>query len=141
MTTKDNIGVETLVKNADPATQDLFIVLCASGFDNVERVRSALMFAALAASANFRTILYCIQDAVDIMTKGMIERNEVPKPGLPTIAQRLYEAMDMGVEIQCCTQTMANKKVSEEDLILGAKAAGAMYLISLASEAKGTLSF
>jgi len=141
MATKENIGIETLVKNADPAAQDLFIVLCASGFENVERVRSALMFAALAASANYRTILYCIQNAVDIMIKGMIEKNEIPKPGLPTIAQRLQEAMGMGVEIQCCTQTMANKRVTEDDLLPGVKAAGAMNLISLASEAKGTLSF
>ncbi len=141
MATKENIGIETLVKGADPAAQELFIVLCASGFENVERVRSALMFAALAASANYRTILYCIQSAVDVMIKGMIEQNETPRPGLPTISQRLQEAMEMGVEIQCCTQTMANKKVTEDDLIPGVKAAGAMNLISLASKAKGTLSF
>lgn len=50
--------------------EDIFIVLCASGFGNGARMRSALMFATLAASANFRTILYCIQDAVDVMVKG-----------------------------------------------------------------------
>jgi predicted peroxiredoxin len=145
MATKETFEIERLkqspVENAGSTMEDLFIILCASGFENVERVRSALMFATLAASANYRTILYCIQNAVDIMIKGMIEKNEVPKPGLPTIAQRLQEAMEMGVEIQCCTQTMANKKVTEDDLIPGVKAAGAMNLISLTSTAKGTLSF
>ena len=141
MTIKESSGVEAQIKDAGPAAPDLFIVLCASGFENVERVRSALMFAALASAADYKTILYCIQDAVDIMIKGMIEKNEVPKPGLPSIAQRLQEAVEMGVEIQCCTQTMANKKVMEDDLICGVKAAGAMNLISLASRAKGTLSF
>jgi predicted peroxiredoxin len=145
MVTKEGVERErpgqSPTKDVDSETEDLFIVLCASGFENVERVRSALMFATLAASANYRTILYCIQNAVDIMIQGMIEKNEVPKPGLPTVAQRLREAMEMGVEIQCCTQTMANKKVTEDDLIPGVKPAGAMSLISLTSAAKGALSF
>ena len=120
---------------------DIFIVLCASGFGNGARMRSALMFATLAASANFRTVLYCIQDAVDVMVKGAIEKNERPEPGVPTLEQRLGEALEMGVEIQCCTQTMANKKVTEQDLIHGIKAAGAMSLIDLTTTAKGTLCF
>lgn len=135
--------VKTLEMNY-PGEQDideLFIVLSASGFDSIARARSALMFATLAASANYRTIMYCIQNAVDILVKGAIERNEAPQPGVPTLAQRLTEAMEMGVEIQCCSQTMANKKITEEDLIPGVKAAGAMNLITLASRAKGALSF
>ena len=129
------------MQKAKPGTDDIFIVLCASGFENVERVRSALMFAMLAASANYRTVLYCIQSAVEVMVKGAIEKNEAVKPGMPTIAQRLNEAMEAGVEIQCCTQTMANKKVTEQDLIHGIKAAGAMSLIDLTTGAKGTLCF
>lgn len=121
--------------------EDLFIVLCVSGFDNIGRARSALMFAALAASANYKTVLYCIQNAVDVMVKGAIEKSEVVQPGVPTLAQRLSEALEMGVEIQCCTQTMANKKLAEEDLIPGVKAAGAMNLITLTTEARGTLCF
>jgi predicted peroxiredoxin len=120
---------------------DLFIVLSASGFDSIARARSALMFATLAASANYQTILYCIQDAVDVLVKGAIEKNEVPQPGVPTLTQRLAEAMEMGVEIQCCSQTMANKHIRDEDLLPGVKIAGAMNLISLASKAKGALSF
>ncbi len=125
----------------DDSRKDYFIVLCASGFENPERVRSALMFATLAASANYRTILYCVQNAVDVMVKGAIEKIESSKPNTPTIAQRLQEAMEMGVEIQCCSQTMANKGLTEKDLIEGATVAGAMNLIALATEAKGTLCF
>jgi predicted peroxiredoxin len=121
--------------------EDLFIVLCASGFESSEKVRSALMFAALAASANYRVILYCIQNAVDVMVKGSIEENEAPRPGIPTLLQRLGEAMEMGIEIQCCTQSMANKRLTEDDLIQGVKGAGAMNLIALTTEAKGVLCF
>ena len=125
--------------NAD--AESLFIVLCASGFENPARVRSALMFASLAASADHRTILYCIQNAVDIMVKGSVEKQERAENGSPTILQRLREALEMGVEIQCCTKTMANKNIAPGDLLQGATPAGAMSLIDLASHAKGSLCF
>ncbi|MCL4492626.1 MAG: DsrE family protein [Nitrospirae bacterium] len=121
--------------------KDLFVVLCASGFDNSANARSALMFSALAAAANYKTKLYCIQNAVDLMVKGALEKRENPQPGIPTLAQRLREAIEMGVEIQCCSQTMANKKLMADDLIPGVTVAGAMNLIALSTEAKGTLCF
>ena len=136
-TTKDSNLKEST--SMDP--QKHFIVLCTSGFERSASARSALMFATLAAAANLKTILFCVQNAVDIMVKGSIEKNEKPVPGVPTLAQRLQEALEMGVEIQCCTQTMANKKITEKDLLPQVKAAGAMNLIVLATNAHGTLSF
>jgi len=118
-----------------------FIVTCTSGFDKITNARSALMFASLAAAADFKTILFCIQNAVDVMVKDAIEKNETPVPGVPTLAQRLAEALEMGVEIQCCTQTMAKKKMTGEDLIPQVKLAGAMNLIDLTTKADGPLCF
>lgn len=123
------------------AEQPLYTIVCATGFENAERVRSALMFAALAASADYQTILYCIQGAVEVMVQGAIAARETPRPGLPSIAQRLQEALEMGVAIQCCTQTMANKGISPADLVEGVTPAGAMSLIALTTRAKGTISF
>jgi predicted peroxiredoxin len=125
----------------DPGTGNLFIVLCASGFESPARVRSALMFASLAASADYRTILYCIQNAVDVMTGNGAAQREQSENGGPSIARRLHEAMETGVEIQCCTQTMTNKGISPEDLLPGVTPAGAMSLIDLASRARGSLCF
>lgn len=130
-----------MAENPVSDAEDLFIVVSTAGFDSPDRVKSALMFATLAATAEYKTILFCIQSMVDIMVKGAIGKNEVPKPGLPTIAQRLEEAIEMGVEIQCCSQTLANKKLKEEDFIPGVKIAGAMNLITLVTGAKGTLTF
>ena len=126
---------------ADKGGGKMFIILCASGFENIPRVRSALMFATLAASANYRAVLYCVQTAVDVMVKGAIEKQEKPQPNVPTLRQRLDEAMEMGVEIQCCTQTMANSNITEQDLLPGVKPAGAMALITLTSQAAGSLCF
>ncbi len=119
---------------------DLYVVLLASGFDNIARARSAFMFASLAAAADYRTVLYCIQAGVELMVKGAVEKKETPKPGVPSLTQRIEEAIDLGVEIQCCTQTMANKKITEADLLTGVRPAGAMSLIELTSEAKGSIS-
>ncbi len=138
MTTINDLGLE---KSKDQDTQNQFIVVCVSGFEKIANARSALMFASLAAAADLKTILFCIQNAVDIMVKGAIEKNEKPQSGVPTLAQRLQEALEMGVEIQCCTQTMANKKIAEDDLIPEVTAAGAMNLIDLATRAHGTLCF
>jgi len=120
--------------------ENLYVVVCASGFEDVLRVRSALMFATLAAAADYHSVLYCIQNAVDVMVKGAIEKHEPPGSG-PTISSRLDEALQHGVEIQCCTQTMANKGISGDDLVPGAVTAGAMQLISLTARAKAVLSF
>ena len=128
-------------KRSDGRLDNLFIILCASGFENPARMRSALMFASLAAAADYRTILYCIQEAVDVMVSGALERQEKEKPGAPTIGQRLQEALDVGVEIQCCTQSMANKNITPDTLMPGVIPAGAMSLIDLTSHAKGSLCF
>ncbi len=138
MTTIESLNSE---ESKETHAEKQFIVTCTSGFDKIANARSALMFASLAAAADFKTILFCIQNAVDVMVKGAIEKNETPVPGVPTLAQRLAEALEMGVEIQCCTQTMANKKITGEDLIPQVKLAGAMNLIDLTTKADGTLCF
>jgi predicted peroxiredoxin len=124
-----------------PERENLYVVMCASGFDSPKRVRSALMFATLAASAEMDTVLYCVQSAVDVMVKGAIEKHETPEPGSPTMLQRLQEAMAMGVRIMCCTQTMKNRGMDPATLIDGVEPAGAMTLIHLTTKAKGTISF
>jgi predicted peroxiredoxin len=99
------------------------------------------MFASLAASAEMDTILYCVQGAVEVMAKGAIEKNEKVEPGSPTLKDRLEEALELGVKVQTCTQTMKNKKIETADLVDGVEPAGAMSLISIATAAQGILSF
>lgn len=135
------LGQTAIAERLRCAEQPLYVIVCTSGFENEERVRSALMFAALAASADYQTILYCIQGAVEVMVKGAVASREKPRSGLPSIAQRLQEALEMGVAIQCCTQTMANKGIAPADLLDGVVPAGAMSLIALTTRAKGTISF
>jgi predicted peroxiredoxin len=57
------------------------------------------------------------------------------------LMQRLHEALDAGVEIMCCSQTLANKKIGGEQLVDGVSIAGAMTLINLTTLSRGTLCF
>lgn len=129
-----------MVKVQEPVKES-FVILCASGFDHVARAKSALMFAALAAAAEYHTVVYCIQQGVDIMVRGAIKEYEKAHPSKPSLSQRLKEALDEGVEILCCSQTMENKGLTEEDLIEGARVSGAMTLIDITVDAKGVLCF
>ena len=126
---------------SEALTKSSYVVMCASGFDNPARMRSALMFASLAAAAEMDTVLFCVQSAVDVMMKGAIEKNETPEPGAPTLLDRLEEAMALGVSIQCCTQTMNNRGMKTKDLIEGVEPAGAMSLIDISTRSDGTICF
>ncbi len=140
----DETKTESTASSADVSEalpKSSFVVMCASGFDNPARMRSALMFASLSAAAEMDTVLFCVQSAVDVMVKGAIEKNETPEPGAPTLLERLEESMDLGVSIQCCTQTMNNRGIKTEDLIEGVESAGAMSLIDLSSRSEGTICF
>lgn len=132
---------EDVVEHKKSPQDNVYIVLCASGFDSPQRMRSALMFASLAASAEMYTVLYCVQKAVDVMVAGAVEEKERPEPGSPSMRDRLEEAMALGVHIQCCTQTMKNKGIRPEDLLEGVEPAGAMSLIELTSKATGSICF
>ncbi len=140
----DETKTESTASSADLSKappKSSFVVMCASGFDNSARMRSALMFASLAAAAEMDTVLFCVQGAVDVMMKGAIEKNETPEPGAPTLLERLEEAMALGVSIQCCTQTMNNRGMKTEDLIEGVEPAGAMSLIDISTRSDGTICF
>lgn len=127
--------------DANQDSQEAYVVMCASGFDFPLRMRSALMFASLAAAAEMHTVLYCVQNAVDVMVKGSIEKHENPEDDGPSLMSRLEEAMDLGVNIQCCTQTMTNRNIESNDLVEGVEPAGAMSLIDLTCKAKGSICF
>lgn len=123
------------------ASGEIYIVLCASGFENIPRVKSALMFASLSASAELDTVVFCVQNAVEVMVRGKVQKNETTQQQNPSLRQRLEEAISMGVRIQCCTQSLNNKGIRAEDLIEGVEPAGAMSLIELTTKAKGTICF
>ena len=115
------------------AEKKLVFVL-SKGLNYPDIARTTLMLAALSANLGIKTTVFCFQDGVEIMVKGALDNEEV-KPGVPTIRQRLNEAIEAGVKIYVCSQTLVVRKIKEEDIIDEVEVAGAATFIYLALEA------
>ena len=118
-----------------------FVVQLSTGARDVGKVKSALMFAALAQYSGCDTVVYCVQDGADAVTKGVIKEEGVLPPGLPTFEQRLAEALEAGVKFQLCNEAAKNRNLTKEDLIEGVEIAGGIHLIIYALEYDGMLFF
>jgi len=124
----------------DKENSNLFLVVLRTGMENPSLIRSALMFASLAAAMNLEAVVYCVQQGADAMVKGAADKEET-KPGVPTIHQRLAEALEMGVRIEVCEQTAKVRNIRAEDLIPGVTLVGGAKLIDYAVQARGSLTF
>lgn len=118
----------------------LFLVVLRTGMNQPGQVRAALMYASLAAAMDQDVVVYCVQEGADPFKKGVME-TEPTKPGVPTIAQRFAEALEMGVRVEVCEQTAAVRGIKEEELVPGVVMRGGASLIDYAIRAKGTLTF
>ncbi len=118
-----------------------FVVQLSTGIRDVGKVKSALMFAALAQYSGCDTVVYCVQDGADAVVKGVIREEGTLPPGVPTFEQRLQEALDAGVKFQLCEQVAKNRNLTKKDLIEGVEIAGGVHLIMYALEYDGMLYF
>jgi len=118
--------------------EEKLVIVLSKGLNYPDIARTTLMVAALSANMGIKTTLFCFQDGVEIMVKGALD-NEVEEPGVPTVRQRLKEAIEAGVEILVCSQTLVVRNIKEEDLIEQAKVAGAATLVYLALDAKNVI--
>lgn len=119
----------------------LFLIMLKTGFDYTPIVRSAFMYAALAAAMSFDTVVYCVQAGADTMVADKIDKLDQSLPGKPTIRQRFSEALDMGVRIEVCEQTANVRGIRAEDLLDGVALKGGALLIDYAARASGQLTF
>lgn len=119
----------------------LFVVQLSTGARDTAKIKSALMFAALARHSGCDAVLYCVQDGADAVTKGAVREEGSLPQGTPTFEQRLAEAREAGVRFQLCEQAARNRNVTKEDLIEGTEIAGGVQLIEYALECDGMLFF
>ncbi|MBI3761340.1 MAG: sulfurtransferase TusA family protein [Chloroflexi bacterium] len=120
--------------------RSLFLVVLRSGLNAPGQVRAALMYASIACAMDQDTVVYCVQEGADVMVKGAPEKEQT-KPGVPTIAQRLAEAIEIGVRLEVCEQTADTRGIKAEDLIAEAKLIGGASLIDYAIRSRGQLTF
>ncbi len=120
--------------------ENLFLVVLRTGLNQPGQIRAAFMYASLAAAMGQDTVVYCVQEGADAARKDASETDPSAKGG-PTIAQRIAEALEMGVRLEVCEQTASVRNIKPEDLIPEAKLIGGASLIDYAIRARGTLTF
>jgi predicted peroxiredoxin/TusA-related sulfurtransferase len=125
----------------DQGEEKLFVVVLTTGFDYTPIVRSAFMYASLAAAMGFETVVYCVQAGADTMVASKIDKLDQSKPGKPTIRQRFNEAVDMDVRVEVCEQTANVRGIRAGDLLEGVILKGGAVLIDYAARADGQLTF
>ncbi|MBI4673899.1 MAG: DsrE family protein [Chloroflexi bacterium] len=128
------------MEGATNGQKPLFLVVLRTGMNQPGQVRAALMYASIAAAMDQDVVVYCVQEGADPFKQGVME-TEPSKPGVPTIAQRFAEALEMGVRVEVCEQTASVRGIKEEELTPGAVMRGGASLIDYAIQARGTLTF
>jgi predicted peroxiredoxin/TusA-related sulfurtransferase len=136
-------GTRAAEQPETPLIQDekLFLITLVTGFDYTPIVRSAFMYASLAAAMGFETVVYCVQAGADTMVADKIDTLDQSKPGKPTIRQRFEEAVGMEVRVEVCEQTANVRGIQAEDLLDGVTLRGGAVLIDYAARATGQLTF
>ena len=119
----------------------LFLVVLKSGFEYTPIVRSAFMYASLAAAMSFETVVYCVQAGADTMVRSKIKEMDQSQAGQPTILERFTDAVEMGVRVEVCEQTATVRSIRAEDLLDGVALKGGAVLIDYAVRAAGQLTF
>lgn len=110
------------------------------GLNAPQLARACFMFAAISATMDIETTVYCIMEGAEALVKENLDK-DIVEPGKPNLATRLQEAIDAGVEIKVCDRTLRTKNIDAANLIPEAKIVGAATFIDLALEADTTVTF
>lgn len=115
----------------------MLIVKCTVGpdGDDAERCNQALTVAGTAALSGVSVSLWLTGDATWLATEGVAERFVLPHA---TAAQELLQAVADTGQITVCGQCAKRRDVVAEDLVFGARIAGAAVFVqeTMAPEAK-----
>ncbi len=95
-------------------TADLVVIMI-TGPENKRRLPSAFFLAATAAAAEQNVIMYFTGPATELLKTGIAE-NLYPMEGGKSIADFMKNAMDNGVQVMGCRQSLDLNGMDESDL-------------------------
>lgn len=95
-------------------TADLVVIMI-TGPENTRRLPSAFFLAATAAAGEQNVIMYFTGPATELLKTGVAE-NLYPMEGGKSIADFMKNAMDNGVQVMGCRQSLDLNGMDESDL-------------------------
>lgn len=105
------------------------VIKCTAGAEDAERCNQAFTVAAAAVAAGARVSLWLTGEATWLAVPGRAEEFTLPH------AAPLADSRDLVLsdgELVVCTQCAARRGIAEEDLVPGARIAGAAGFVELA---------
>ncbi len=117
------------------------LVIQTHGVDTPTRTYSPVYYAIAAAAMEMDVMIWFTMNGTNQLRKGEAEKVEL-KPGSGvTLKTLLDQALDAGVKLSVCQQSMDLWDMKPEDLIDGVKILGATSIIDLALEADHVMYF
>ncbi|HFB67750.1 MAG TPA: sulfur reduction protein DsrE [Calditrichae bacterium] len=117
------------------------LVIQTHGVDTPTRTYSPVYYAIAAAAMEMDVMIWFTMNGTNQLRKGEAEKIEL-KPGSGvTLKTLLDQALDAGVKLSVCQQSMDLWDMKPEDLIDGVKILGATSIIDLALDADHVMYF
>jgi predicted peroxiredoxin len=132
---------ETKESNVIDGEGKKILVIQTHGVDTPRRTYSPLFYAMAAAAMEMDVMVWFTMDGTNQLKKGAAEKVQLDPTSDVTLKTMLEQAMDAGVKLRVCQQSMALWDMSEDDLIDGVEILGATSIIDLALEADHVMYF
>lgn len=124
----DGLRSETVDVARETSVPRPLVIKCTTGPDeNVERCAQAFTVATTALAAGATVSLWLTGDATYLAVPGRAEQVELEQS--PPLAQ-LRDAVLAGGTVTVCTQCAARRKITEADLVAGARIAGSASFVA-----------
>jgi predicted peroxiredoxin/TusA-related sulfurtransferase len=123
---------KTASGSAEPVIRDKVLVVQSNGIGNAERAYATFIFSKAAMSMGKEVTIFLLMDGASIGRKG--NAATVKHPAFDRLDKLMEEVIDKGVTVYVCELSAEFRGIKSEDLVEGAKIAGAATYITLLSD-------
>jgi hypothetical protein len=117
------------------------LVIQTHGVETPRRTYSPLFYAMAAAAMEMEVMVWFTMDGTNQLKQGAAEKVQLDPTSDVTLKTMLEQAMESGVKLRVCQQSMALWNMQSEDLIPGVEILGATSIIDLALESDHVMYF
>jgi predicted peroxiredoxin len=117
------------------------LIIQTHGIDTPRRTYSPLYYAMAAAAMEMEVMVWFTMDGTNQLKKGAAEKVKLDPTSDVTLKTMLDQAMEAGVKLRVCQQSMALWDLKKEDLVAGVEILGATSIIDLALESDQVMYF
>ena len=117
------------------------LVIQTHGVETPTRTYSPLFYAMAAAAMEMDVMVWFTMNGTNQLKKGEAEKIKLDPTSDVTLKTMLEQAIDSGVKLRVCQQSLALWNMTQDDLIDGVEILGATSIIGLALESDHVMYF